>query len=148
MNSTPAEAIDTRGIAYNRVAMEALLEEPEVEQPNITGAVDIPEASGVYFDAENVVGDDRPGRGPEEEATVEAEGELALEEVGAIDDGDSARGSEGADEEGGSEEEEEAGENKEEVGEDEEQGEEGEGEDEDEEEEEEGQGEGEEGEEE
>jgi len=115
VNSTPPEAIDTRGIAYNRVAMEALLEEPDIEQPNISGAVDIPAAREVYFDAENGVGPGDDGTGGPEEETVtveaEAEPEVALEEVGEMDDGgDLALGSEEADEEGGEEDDEEQGE--------------------------------------
>ena len=56
-SNAPAEAIDTHGISYNRTAMEALLEEPEIDQPRVTG-IDIPAASEVYFDAENGIGDD------------------------------------------------------------------------------------------
>ena len=55
VNSAPSKPIDTRGISYNQAAMEALLGEPEVEQPKVA-RVEIPEASSVYFDAEGGVG--------------------------------------------------------------------------------------------
>ena len=66
----PVEAIDTRGITYNRAAMDALLEEPVVDQPNVT-SIDIPAAKEVYFIAEVGVGDGgdhEEDRGPEEVA--------------------------------------------------------------------------------
>ena len=43
VNKGPAEAIDTRGIAFNRAVMDALLEETVVDQPNVT-SIDIPAA--------------------------------------------------------------------------------------------------------
>ena len=53
----PSEAIDTRGISYNCVAMDALLQEPTVDQPNVM-SINIPAAKdSVYFDAEDGVGD-------------------------------------------------------------------------------------------
>ena len=42
----PVEAIDTRSITYNRAAMDALLEELVVDQPNVT-TIDIPAAKEV-----------------------------------------------------------------------------------------------------
>ena len=54
VNNAPAEPIDTQGMAYNKAAMEALLQEPAVEQPVIT-VVDIPRANDIYFDAEDGV---------------------------------------------------------------------------------------------
>ena len=75
----PAEAIDTRGIAYNRAAMDALLEEPVVDQPNVT-SIDIRAAKEVYFIAEAGVGDEgdqEDDRGPEEVAVEAEEAEAA-----------------------------------------------------------------------
>ena len=43
VNKGPVEAIDTRGITYNYAAMDALLEEPVVDQSNVT-TIDIPAA--------------------------------------------------------------------------------------------------------
>ena len=76
VNKDPVEAIDTRGITYNRAAMDALLEEPVVDQPNVT-TIDIPAAKEVYFIAEDGVGDEEDVRGPEEVA-VEAEEKEAV----------------------------------------------------------------------
>ena len=86
MNKGPAEEIDTRGIAYNRAAMDALLEEPVVNQPNVT-SIDIPAAKEVYFIAEDGVGDEgdhEEDRGPEEVA-VEAEEEEAADVEEEVD---------------------------------------------------------------
>lgn len=86
VNKGPAEAIDTRGIAYNRAAMDALLEEPVVDQPNVT-SIDIPAAKEVYFIAEDGVGDEgdhEDDRGPEEVA-VEAEEEEAADVEEEVD---------------------------------------------------------------
>ena len=79
VNTTPSEVIDTRGISYNPAAMAALLEEPEIEQPNLMG-IDIPAASEVYFDAENGVGEE--GNTTADEAVVEAV------DMGEADEGD------------------------------------------------------------
>ena len=99
MNKGPTEAIDTWGIAYNCAAMDAQLEEPVADQPNVT-SIDIPAAKEVYFIAEDGVGDEgdyEDDRGPEEVA-VEAEEEEAanvkqevdtLEEVEAGKEGES-----------------------------------------------------------
>ena len=79
VNKDLVEAIDTRGIKCNRVAMDALLEEPVVDQPNVT-TIDIPAAKEIYFITEDGVGDDRGQedvRGLEEVA-VEAEEEEAV----------------------------------------------------------------------
>lgn len=109
VSNAPAEAIDTRGISYNRTAMEALLEEPEIDQPRVTG-IDIPAASEVYFDAENGIGDDEnceevgvvatggveaEGRGMEAE---DMEGRGA--EVDGVDEVGDIESSEGDDSEG------------------------------------------------
>ena len=86
VNKGPAEAIDTRSIAYNRAAMDALLEEPVVDQPNVTSIV-IPAAKEVYFIAEDGVGDEgdhKDDRGPEEVA-VEAEKEEAADVEEEVD---------------------------------------------------------------
>ena len=79
----PVEAIETRGVIYNRVAMDALPKEVVVDPLNIT-SIDILVSKEVYFIAEDGVGDDEGQedvRRPEE-AAVEAEeyGTLYLEE--------------------------------------------------------------------
>ena len=55
VNDTVEEPIDTRGMAYNKDAMEVLLEEPSIAQL-IIAPVEIPRANDVYFDAEEGVG--------------------------------------------------------------------------------------------
>ena len=95
VNKGPAVAIDTRGITYNRAAMDALLEEPAVEQPNFTG-IEIPAAKDAYFIAEDGVGvdeDHKDDREPEEEA-VEAEEEGAVDAEEAEEAGQSEEGGE------------------------------------------------------
>src|SRR5437588_5309986 len=83
VNSAPCEPINTRGISYKRVAMEALLGEPEVEQPNFV-RVEIPEASSIYFDAEGGVGLENTEQGEEAAPPVvvgeEEEGGIGQEE--------------------------------------------------------------------
>lgn len=49
-NNNSEGPVDTRGMAYNKEAMAALLGEPTIEEPVIM-AVEIPKASDVYFDA-------------------------------------------------------------------------------------------------
>ena len=103
VNSTPLETVNTQGISYNKMAMAALLEEPEVDHPNIMG-IDISAATEVYFDAENEVVDDS---NPEDKGVIEVEVGVAVEgvEKGVIEGsegGDSAgeqgsNGSEGVD---------------------------------------------------
>ena len=86
VNKGPPEAFDPRGIAYNCAAMDALLEEPVVDQPNVT-SIDIPAAEEVYFIAEDGVRDERDhedDRGPEEVA-VEAEEEEAADVEEEVD---------------------------------------------------------------
>ena len=55
VNNTTEKPIDTRGMAYNKDAMEALLEEPTIEQP-IIAPIEIPRANDVYFESEEGVG--------------------------------------------------------------------------------------------
>jgi len=87
VNSAPCDPIDTRGISYNRAAMEALLGEPEVEQPNFM-RVEIPEASSVYFEAEGGVGLENMGEENEPGPPVPVDiGEVEEEVEG--EDGDS-----------------------------------------------------------
>ena len=86
VNKVPTEAIDIGGIAYNRAAMDALLEESVVDQPNVT-SIDIPAAKEVYFIAEDGVGDEEnheDDRGPDEVA-VEAEEEEAADVEEEVD---------------------------------------------------------------
>src|SRR5437588_12144694 len=64
VNSAPCEPINTRGISYNRAAMEALLGEPEVEHLNFV-RVDILEASLIYFDTKGRVGIENTEEGEE-----------------------------------------------------------------------------------
>ena len=98
VNNAPSEAIDTRAISYNRAAMEALLEEPEVDQVEVT-RIDIPiptaSASEVYFDAENGVEDEM-----NQEGVVEAPGEEVVEGEIEGSEEDEAAGSGGEEEEG------------------------------------------------
>jgi hypothetical protein len=56
-----AEPVDTRGMAYSKAAMEALLQEPKINQPIIT-AVDIPRANNMYFDPEDGIDCEIDGR--------------------------------------------------------------------------------------
>ena len=86
VNKGPTEAIDTQGITYNCAAMDALLEKPVVDQPNVT-SIDIPAAKEVYFIAKDGVGDEgdhEDDRGPEDVA-VEAEEEEAADVEEEVD---------------------------------------------------------------
>ena len=79
VNKSPTEGIDTWGIAYNHAAIDALLEEPVVHQPNII-SINIPAAKEVSFIAEDGVGDEgdhEDDRGPEEVAVEAEEAEAA-----------------------------------------------------------------------
>jgi len=82
LDRAPSEPIDTRGISYNQAAMVALLEEPEVQQREVT-RIDqlIPTAREVYFNAENGVDDNgnQPEEGGEEPGEV-TEGEILVSE--------------------------------------------------------------------
>ena len=70
-----SDQVDMRGMAYNKDAMKALLEEPTIKQPVIV-AVKIPKASDLSFDAEEgVIAQD--GGGDEENAGY-GEGEKVL----------------------------------------------------------------------
>lgn len=93
LDKARSEPVDTRGISYNQAAMEALLEEPQVQQREMT-RVDqpIPIAREVYFEAENGV-DDVGNQEEEEEALP-----------GELREGEITEGEEGS---GGSDEEEE-----------------------------------------
>jgi hypothetical protein len=85
LDRAPSEPVDTRGISYNQAAMEALLEEPEVEQHEVT-RIDqpIPTASEVYFDAENGVDDDgNQAVGEEAESGEVTEGQISEGEEGS-----------------------------------------------------------------
>ena len=62
VNNTQEEAIDTRGMAYNKNAMAAQLGEPTIEQP-VIAAVEIPRANDIYFDAEDGVSYEVGGEG-------------------------------------------------------------------------------------
>jgi hypothetical protein len=103
VNNAPSEAIDTRGISYNRAAMEALLEEPEVDQLEVT-SINIPiptaSASEVYFDAENGVDG---GRNQEEVLEDPEEEVFEVEEIGEGEMEGSEEESEGEEEESGGE---------------------------------------------
>lgn len=84
LDRAPSEPVDTRGIAYNQAAMEALLEEPGVEQHEVTRInLPIPTASEVYFDAEDEIDD---GRSQEEEEEAEY-GEVTEGEISEVGEG-------------------------------------------------------------
>jgi hypothetical protein len=103
LDTAPAEPVDTRGISYNQAAMKALLEEPEVEQHEVT-RIDqpIPTASEVYFDAEDGV--DGDGNQAEEEEATEPGAQGVTE--GEMSEGEVSEGEQGSE---GLEEEEEEG---------------------------------------
>src|SRR5437588_11548897 len=60
-NTLLEEPINTRGMAYDKDAMAALLEEPTIEQPVIV-AVEIPKANDVFFITKKGVGGDGENR--------------------------------------------------------------------------------------
>ena len=133
VNNPTEDLVDTRGIAYNKDAMKALLEEPTIKQPVIV-AVKIPKANDFNFDAEDEVIAD--GEGNDEENAGYGEGEKVMvedkgggkgkgeDEAGGGSKGeDEAKDEDMGDEEG--EEEDEDEDEEEDEDEDEEEGEEG-----------------------
>ena len=84
LDKARSEPVDTWGISYNQAAMETLLEEPQVQQREVT-PIDqpIPTAREVYFDAENGV--DVRDQEEEEEALPRElrEGEIMEGEEGS-----------------------------------------------------------------